>query len=341
MGRSEKAKDKRTAKSAVKRKATSAARRQTATAGPARGRAIGHGDLEKRLAEALEQQAATAEILRIIRSSPQDAQPVFAAVAERAMRFCGGVHGGVVMFDGRLLHLVAHVDTSAEFAAILQRTFPRPPARGVIAARVVLTGAIVNIPDLEKDPDVELTGPLRAAGFRSALAVPLLRDGEAIGAILVFGAEARPFSERQEELLRTFADQAVIAIENVRLFQELEARNRDLTESLEQQTATGEILRVISSSPTDVQPVFDTIVESRGPAVRGRGGHRSTRFDGESVHLGAIHGSSPAGVDALRQRSRCPGRAAPAGRPAPSATATSSTSPTSSSTRSTRSRARR
>src|SRR5262245_63283779 len=113
------------------------------------------------------------------------------------MRLCDGVHGGLVMFDGRLLHLVAHVDTSPEFAAALRRTFPRPPDGRVVSARAVLTRAAVHIPDLESDPDFELTGVLEASGFRSALAVPLLRDGQAIGAVVVFGAGGRAVAGRR------------------------------------------------------------------------------------------------------------------------------------------------
>src|SRR5262245_6606492 len=210
------------------------------------------------------------------------------------MRLCSGVHGGLVMFDGRLLHLVAHVDTSPEFAAALRRAFPRPPDGRVVSARAILTGAAVHIPDLDSDPDFELTGLLAATGFRSALAVPLLRDGQAIGAIVVFGAEARPFSERQVELLRTFADQAVIAIENARVFQELEARNSALIEALEQQTATGEVLRVISSSPTDVQPVFDAVAESAARLCEAAD-VVIFRRDGDWLRLAAHFGPIPVG----------------------------------------------
>jgi PAS domain S-box-containing protein len=214
------------------------------------------------LTEALAQQAATAEILRVIRHSPTDAQPVFDMIAERAMRLCGALHGGVLRFDGKLIHVAAHVAVSPAFSDALRRTYPMPPGRSTVAARAILTRATVHIPDIERDPEYEFGEAARAAGFRSALAAPMLRDGEAIGAIVVFGGEAAPFSERQIELLQTFADQAVIAIENVRLFTALEDRNTQLGEALEQQTATAEILRAISSSPTDIRPVLETVVHA-------------------------------------------------------------------------------
>jgi PAS domain S-box-containing protein len=255
--------------------------------------------LEQRLAEADARQAATGEILRVIGASPHDLQPVFDMIAERAMRLCGGVHAGVMTFDGTLIHLVSHVYVSPEFAEALRSTYPMPPGRSTAGARAVLTRAIAHIPDIEKDPEYRFGPAARAAGFRNALAVPMLRQGQVLGVIVVLGARAAPFSERQIELLQTFADQAVIAVQNARLLGELQARNADLIESLEQQTATSEILRVISSSPTDLQPVFDIIAES---AVRLCDAEVATvtRFDGEWVHLGAIYGSSAAGIDALR-----------------------------------------
>jgi PAS domain S-box-containing protein len=214
------------------------------------------------LTELLEQQAATREILRVIRQSPNDAQPVFDMIAERAMRLCGAVHGGVFTFDGTLVHVAAQVYVSPEFLEAVRRTYPRPPGRGTASARAILTRATVHIPDLEADPEYEFTDTAKTAGFRSALSVPMLRDGTAIGAITVFGGEAASFSEAHLRLLQTFADQAVIAIENVRLFTELATRNTQLSESLEQQTATAEILRAISSSPTDLRPVLETVVRA-------------------------------------------------------------------------------
>ena len=147
------------------------------------------------------------------------------------------------------------------------------------------------MPDVLEDPEYVYQEAAARADFRSALSVPMLRDGQPIGAISVFRAAARPFPEAQIELLKTFADQAVIAIENVRLFNELEARNRDLTEALEQQTATSEILRVISQSPTDVQPVFDTIVKSAVRLCEARFG-AVFRLDGEPGALGCSPSTS-------------------------------------------------
>src|SRR5439155_15018167 len=128
--------------------------------------------------------------------------------------------------------------------------------------RAVRTRAVVQIPDVLEDPAYELKRELHTMGFRSVLAVPMLRDGEPIGGISLGRSEAGPFSDKQIDLLQTFADQAVIAIENVRLFKELEARNAELTDTLARQTAMGEILRVISRAPTDGQPVFDSVVSS-------------------------------------------------------------------------------
>ena len=151
-----------------------------------------------------------------------------------------------------------------------------PPSRDRVGGRAILTEAVVYIPDVREDPEYRLQALAETAGFRSALSVPMLRDGKPIGTIGVAGAEPAMFSERQIAMLQTFADQAVIAIENTRLFNELQTRNRDLTESLEQQTATSEILRVISQSQRDVQPVFETIAANARSCAR-RPGVRSSR----------------------------------------------------------------
>jgi PAS domain S-box-containing protein len=252
------------------------------------------------LTETLEQQTATSEILRAISSSPTDVQPVFDTIAASAFRLCSATWSGVTRFDGQLMSLVSlHGLSDHESVDAVRRAFPRRPSRGGITDRAVLTRTLTYVPDVLEDPEYQLQGLAQAAGYRSHLAVPMLREGQPVGAITVAGATPAAFSDRQVQLLQTFADQAVIAIENVRLFTELEARNRDLTETLEQQTATSEILRVISSSPTDVQPVFDTIADA---AMRLCGAASSlvTTFDGELVHLSAHAAISPEGKDAVR-----------------------------------------
>ncbi len=260
-------------------------------------------ELEERnreLTTALDQQTATSGILRVISSSPTDVQPVFDSIAQSVRRLCRGTTSAVLTYDGKLIHLVALSNVNPEGTDALRQAFPRPPSRATTTTRAILTGKVVMIPDVLEDPDYALTGPAQTVGFRNALAVPMLREGKTIGGISVMRAEPGPFSESEIELLKTFADQAVIAIENVRLFKELEAKNADLTEALEQQTATSEILRIISSSPTDIQPIFDTIVQS---AVRLCDGLYSVviRFDGELMHIGASYNYTPEVLQAVRQ----------------------------------------
>jgi GAF domain-containing protein len=257
------------------------------------------------LTEALEQQTATGAILAVISSSPTDVQPVFDAIAQSATALCEAGNTGVFRYTDGLIHLVAHHNWTPESLAAVRRVFPTPPGRGTSVARAILTRAVTHI-DVAEDPEYIAT-PVVEAGFRISLAVPMLRDGQPIGAISVSRMEPRRFTDKQIALLKTFADQAVIAIENVRLFQELEARNQDLTEALDQQTATAEILQAISSSRTDTQPVFDAIVQS---AVRLCDGSFSTlrSFDGERLHLLAAHNVPPATRAMLDQAFETPVR---------------------------------
>jgi GAF domain-containing protein/HAMP domain-containing protein len=205
--------------------------------------------------EALERQTATAEILQVISGSPTDVQPVFDAIAERAMTLCDARVGGVARFDGTLVHLVAFHGVTQEADAAVRSAFPMPPGRGAITARAILERVPVQIPDVMEDPDYAMKEATRLAGYRSNMAVPMLREGQVIGSIAVCREAPGLFPDKLVRLLQTFADQAVIAIENVRLFNETK-------EALEQQTATSDILRVISGSITDTQPVFDAIVSS-------------------------------------------------------------------------------
>ena len=247
-------------------------RRQTVrrrnTAKVARRRKPPAADAAERIAlltrernEALEQQAATSEILGVIRRSPTNAQPVFDAIVESASRLCDAVFSVVWRYDGDLLHYVASHNFTPELLDYVFKMYPKRPDRSVAAGRAILDGRIAHLPDLRADRayahEVTLIG-----NWRASLAVPMLREGKPVGVISVGKAEAVPFSERQIQLLSTFADQAVIAIENVRLFEAEQKRTRELSEALEQQTATSEVLKVISSSPSDLRPVFQSMLDN-------------------------------------------------------------------------------
>ena len=255
-------------------------------------------ELEQRnrdLTEALEQQTATSEILSVISSSPTDVQPVFDTIAESSMRLCGALFSSVYQFDGELVHMVAERNYPPAALELSHRLFPTRPSRKIFTGRAILERSVINIPDVQSDLEW-YNNPDRAGvprtGFRSVLSVPILRGESPVGAITVWHAEVGPFTDKHVTLLKTFADQAVIAIENVRLFKELEERNRQLTEALEQQTATSEILGVIASSPTDIQPVLDVVTENAAKLCDATEA-AIARLDGDVIHQVAVHGTMP------------------------------------------------
>src|SRR5215469_13507461 len=201
--------------------------------------------LTRELKEAREQQIATADVLKVISGSPLDAQPVFDMIAESAARLCEGQFCFVYRFDGQLLHFVAHHSLSPEVIEMNRRAYPAPPSRKSAAARAILERGFVQIPDINADPDYVLGAMAVVGKYRSVVAVPIIRDDLAIGSIAVARAQAGLLPDPQVELLKAFADQAAIAIENVRLFEAEQQRTQELSESLEQQTATADVLRVI------------------------------------------------------------------------------------------------
>jgi GAF domain-containing protein len=213
------------------------------------------------LSEALEQQTATSEVLQVISRSAFDLQPVLDTLVETAAKLCAADQAMVFRRDGSLYRVAANHGYSEELIQYLE-SHPIAPGRGTTVARMALEGTTIHIHDVLADPEYTFQEAQELGAWRTTLGVPLLREGNPIGAFALNRSEPRPFTAKQIELVTTFADQAVIAIENVRLFEEVQARTRELQESLEYQTATSEVLNVISRSPNQLQPVLEAIVET-------------------------------------------------------------------------------
>src|SRR5262245_29524725 len=243
----------------------------------------------RELDEALQQQAATSEVLSIIRRSPANAQPVVDAIVQSAARLCGAIFGGLHLYENDRVRMVATNNLTSKATSQLHEIQQlKRPERSNGAGRAILDRALIHVPDVFKDPEYSREFAL-AGGWRAVLALPLLCDGKPVGALSLAKAEPTPFSERQIQLLKTFADQAVIAIENVRLFEAEQARTRELSESLEQQTATSDVLKIISSSPGELQPVFETMLENATRICAAQFGIL-WRYNGGLFHPGAMHG---------------------------------------------------
>jgi GAF domain-containing protein len=249
--------------------------------------------LTRELREALEQQSASSEVLRVISGYPGDPQPVFQAMLKNAVRLCDAEFGNIYHWDGDALHLIATQNAPPAFAEARRLTTGRPGSK-TPTGRMIANKKLVHIADLraEKayaDRDPWIVAGVELGGVRTVLMVPMLKESELIGAFSVYRQEVRPFTDSQIALGQNFAAQAVIAIENARLLNELRQRTNDLTEALEQQTATSEVLHVISSSPGELEPVFAAMLRSATSICEAQLGNLFLR-EGQTFRAVAWHG---------------------------------------------------
>jgi GAF domain-containing protein len=274
--------------------------------------AIENTRLLSELRESLEQQTATADVLKVISRSAFNLKAVLNTLIESAVRLCAADMGIIFQQDGDAFRLAANYGFSPE-AVQYAAEHPVPIDRGSTTGRALLEGRAIHIPDVLADPEYRATRYQELAGYRSTLSVPLLRDGTTIGIFALSRTKVNPFTDKQIELATTFADQAVIAIENVRLFEAEQQRTRELTESLQQQTATADVLKVISRSTFDLQPVLDALVETAARLCQADVASITNR-DGEVYRVSANFAYSPELQVATREQVLKPGRDSISGR---------------------------
>ena len=274
--------------------------------------AIENTRLLSELRASLDRQTATPEVLGVISRSKFDLQPILQSVVETAERLCRAEQTVIFRLEDGAYRFAAGHSRTPEYLEIEQQAIILP-SHGTVIGRAVLTQQVARIDDAWSDPLYERKGDAKIGGARSMIGVPLMRQGEPIGAIGLARSSVDPFTDREIELVATFADQAVIAIENARLFEAEQQRTRELTELLEQQTATSEVLQVISSSPGDLEPVFETMLENAVRICDATFGNIH-RWDGEALHILASLNTPPAFAEFRKRSALRPGPEAPFGR---------------------------
>ena len=261
--------------------------------------AIENTRLLSELRKSLQQQTATSELLKVISRSTFDLQPVLDTLTESAARLCDAEMAAITREKDSAFYYATSYGFPADYLEYV-KGIAHPVNRGSVIGRTMVEGRALQIPDVLTDPEYAYRESQKRGGFRTLLGVPLLREGSPIAVLLLGRSKVQPFTQKQIELVETFADQAVIAIENVRLFEEVQTRTRDLSESLEQQTATSEVLKVISSSPGELKPVFDALLAN---AVRICDAKFGVLFltEGDAFRYVALHGAPPAFAEARRR----------------------------------------